>query len=171
MLLVLIFAVTLLVCGFLPIAVQFTKNKESKAYPFRVSVWMIGCKFVVLVLSYLMLKVWSCRKNAEAGSDVPSENTLDEKLEELVLSEMSYLQHFKLGLWLFPPAALYTMSDLLVFPVLSHINASTYATLNQLKIVVVALLCRFCLRRHVSLLQWVAVVQLVMGALLYKVSW
>jgi len=150
-LVVLIFVATLFAAGVMPITVTWAKGSTGQ-YPFLVSWWMVCFKALVVVISVLMA--------AAAGAIGPKPGA----------PSIFSAAGFKFGVGLLPPALLYTICDLLAFPILAHTDSATYATLTQLKIVVVALLFKFVLGRHVSLLQWIAVIELTLAALLYKID-
>ncbi|KNC55472.1 cmp-sialic acid transporter [Thecamonas trahens ATCC 50062] len=65
----------------------------------------------------------------------------------------------------FVPAFLYCIYNNLTFTVLSVVNPSTYAILQQLRLVVTGLLYERCLSRRLSRMQWIAIVLLTIGCM------
>jgi len=151
---VFIFVATLLCAGILPIAVAWSKTGNT--YPFIVSVWLMVFKSLVFLSSLVMYRI--------------SQNAVREKPGACGVCHktMTAVERLWLGLHLLIPAALYTFTDLLVFPIMKLTSPATCATLSQLKIVTVALMVVFVLGRHLSVIQWISVLHLSFAALLYK---
>jgi len=65
----------------------------------------------------------------------------------------------------FVPALMYCVYNNLTFTVLAVVNPSTYAILQQFRLVVTGLLYERCLSRTLSRMQWVAIVLLTIGCM------
>jgi len=95
-------------------------------------------------------------------------------VEVMVVSDMripvepEWGTKIKLSLYLAVPALLYTVSDNLNFYILQCTDPATYAVLRQARMLITALLFRFALGRLISPLQWFAIFQLLLSALLFE---
>ncbi len=62
------------------------------------------------------------------------------------------------------PSVIYWLHNNVQFLTLKYVDPSTYQILGNLKIVTTGILFRICLRRQLSLLQWIALCLLAIGA-------
>mmetsp|Transcript_413 Transcript_413/g.738 ORF Transcript_413/g.738 Transcript_413/m.738 type:complete len:444 (+) Transcript_413:103-1434(+) len=132
--------------GLRPITLVWAKDGHSK-YPFSFNVWLVIVKFSVIFFSVIMYFL--------------------APVEERV-SSASKSTRLKLSLFLVPPTLLYVFSDLINFYAFQYISASTFAVLKQSRLAMVALLFRFFLHRYISQIQWIAVAQLLLAAMLFE---
>lgn len=143
----LLLSVSILMDGVRPIVLVWAKG-DSPTYPFMFSVWVVLVKILVVVFSVIMYLM------AVRRGDVNSDLSLKKRLW--------------LSGYFVVPVVCYVASDLLNFVLFEHhISPTLFACVKQSRIVLTALLFRFVLRRNVSEIQWIAIVQLCLASLLF----
>ncbi|KAF8381134.1 hypothetical protein PRIPAC_70276 [Pristionchus pacificus] len=131
----------------MPLMVRYTRNRENgEAFFTTVNVLMMevmklaACSFLLIREHKCIFKFLADVKDAIWGDPV----------------ETAKVVCF--------PAVIYTLQNNLYYIALSHLDATTFCILYQLKIFTTALLMRVLLNRRLSSYQWFALCLLVVGA-------
>ncbi|XP_047336272.1 CMP-sialic acid transporter 3-like [Impatiens glandulifera] len=88
----------------------------------------------------------------------------DQKVgEKPLLSLSTFVQAARNNVLLAVPALLYAINNYLKFTMQLYFNPSTVKMLSNLKVLVIAVLLKFIMRRHFSVIQWEALALLLIG--------
>lgn len=125
-----------------------------------------------VVLMTLQPILVTLSQNAQGGFDYsPIGSTLLSELAKIAISCVMLVSsggraHASLSFEVFEyavPSFIYFVNNNLVFLILSHVDATTFQLLSQLKTVFTGLLFRVFLSRTLTTYQWLAIVQLTCG--------
>jgi UDP-sugar transporter A1/2/3 len=79
-------------------------------------------------------------------------------------------KHWRTAILFLVPSIIYWLHNNVQFVTLKFVDPATYQILGNLKIVTTGLLLWLCLKRQLSLLQWLALALLMIGATVSQVS-
>jgi len=157
------------------------KGNEQRVSPANLLLWMGKTGGYVLALTLLLsgqsLLITYSKGTSGYAYNPTTTILLAEILKFFISIAMMYYQGIEIGFRLkkdtlpyCAPALIYFVQNNLVFLALIYVDATTYQVLVNLKIITTGILFRFVLGKHLSSLQWCALVLLTIGCATSQLS-